>query len=246
MGLPRTSNDDALVSQPMFSDLSSDPPPTNPVDLFRVPKNHANAVGCIWTFFSEKTGFIPAMGLKGQADKFPDYIEQISTFLGFYLEFNRQSGRKQTSNNINLIINDIKSMYDGVLDVNIKGIVDSLNNMAKTIANSSHDKIDDSPNHSNMLYVSIFYCTLSMTVDNSGKKTYHEQEYYVNRSVFVVNSSFLTAYALDLSTLLGLGDWGQAKQKMSSPIEGTKLTCIDKTLGITTEENALASAPREN
>ncbi|KAF9368514.1 hypothetical protein CPC16_005287, partial [Podila verticillata] len=71
-------------------------------------------------------------------------------------------------------------------------------------------------------------------------------EYYVNRSVFVVNSSFLTAYALDLSTLLGMGDWGQAKEKMSTPIGGTRLSCIDKALAIAAEENVLTSALRED
>ena len=255
MELPRANSNDDLVSQPMFSGLKEEPLPTNPVDLFRDPKNHGNAVGRIWTFCSERTGFIPAMGLKGQADKFPDYIHEISTFPGFYLEFNRQTGRKQTSNDINLIINDIKAMYDGVLDVNIQGVVDSLNNMAKTIANSSSDKLNDAvftqmsitkPNETNSLYVSIFYCTLMMEVDKQGKRTYRSQEYYVNRSVFKVNTSFLTAYAMDLSTLLGMGDWGQAKQKMSTPIGGTKLSCIDKALAIAAEENVLTSALREN
>ncbi|KAF9197805.1 hypothetical protein BGZ59_005128 [Podila verticillata] len=195
------------------------------------------------------------MGLKGQADKFPAYIEEISTFPGFYLEFNRQTGRKQTNNDINLIINDIKAMYDGVLDVNIQGVVDSLNKMAQTIANSTSDKLEDSvftqmsitkPNSNNQLYVSIFYTTLKMEVDTQGKRTYRSQEYYVNRSVFVVNTSFLTAYALDLSTLLGMGDWGQAKEKMSTPIGGTKLSCIDKARAIAAEENVLTSALRED
>ncbi|KAF8975493.1 hypothetical protein BGZ52_008865, partial [Haplosporangium bisporale] len=180
---------------------------------------------------------------------------EISTFPGFYLEFNRQTGRKQTSNDINLIINDIKAMYDGVLDVNIQGVVDSLNKMAKTIANSSSDKLEDSvftqmsitkPNSNQQLYVSIFYTTLMMEVDTQGKRTYRSQEYYVNRSVFVVNTSFLTAYALDLSTLLGMGDWGQAKEKMSTPIGGTRLSCIDKALAIAAEENVLTSALRED
>ncbi|KAG0014335.1 hypothetical protein BGZ81_000525 [Podila clonocystis] len=253
--LPRTSSKDALVSQPMFNGLTEKPVPTNPVDLFRDPANHDNAVGRIWTFCGEKTKFHPAMSILGQADKFPAYIEMISTFPGFYLEFNRQSSRKQTSNDINLIINDIKSMYEGVLDVNIQGVVDSLQSMAATIANNKKDEIEDSvftqmsitkPNQSGTLYVSIFYCTLKMTVDTKGKKTYRSQEYYVNRSVFVVNRSFLTAYAFDLSTLLGLGDWGQAKQQMSSRIDGNRLSCIDKALGITAEENVLASALREN
>ncbi|KFH72838.1 hypothetical protein MVEG_00063 [Podila verticillata NRRL 6337] len=255
MELPRVNANDHLVSQPMFSGIQEVPLPTNPVDLFRDPKNHANAVGRIWTFCSERTKFIPAMGLKGQADKFPAYIEEISTFPGFYLEFNRQTGRKQTSNDINLIINDIKAMYDGVLDVNIQGVVDSLEKMAKTIANSSSDKLEDSvftqmsitkPNNNQQLYVSIFYTTLKMEVDTQGKRTYRSQEYYVNRSVFVVNTSFLTAYALDLSTLLGMGDWGQAKEKMSTPIGGTKLSCIDKARAIAAEENVLTSALRED
>ncbi|KAF9924498.1 hypothetical protein FBU30_005547 [Linnemannia zychae] len=255
MDLPRTNAADSLVSQPMFINLSETPVPTNPVDLYRDPKNHANAVGRIWTFCSDRTGFIPAMGIKGQAEKFPAYIEQISTFPGFYLEFNRQSGRKETSTDINLIINDIKGMYEGVLDVNVQQVVDSLNKMAKTIANSKHVTINDSvftqmsitkPNQTNTLYVSIFYCTLSMTVDQSGKKTYRSQEYYVNRTVFVVNTGFLTAYAMDLANLMGLGSWGQAKEKTSSPIDGSKLSCIDKALGITAEDQTLVNATREN
>ncbi|KAF9369749.1 hypothetical protein CPB97_003324, partial [Podila verticillata] len=98
----------------------------------------------------------------------------------------------------------------------------------------------------NSLYVSIFYCTLKMEVDKQGKRTYRSQEYQVNRSVFKVNTSFLTANAMELSNLLGLGSWGQAKEKMSTPIGGTKLSCIDKALAIAAEENVLTSALREN
>jgi len=239
----------------MFSGLKEEPLPTNPVDLFRDPKNHGNAVGRIWTFCSEKTGFIPAMGLKDQADKFPDYIQKICTFPGFYLEFNRPTCRKQITNDINQLIDDIKTMYDGVLDVNIQDVIDSVSKMAMTIVNSRSDELNDTvftqmsitkPNETNSLYVSIFYCTLMMEVDKQGKKTYRSQEYCINRLVFKVNTSFLTTYAMDLSTLLGMGDWGQAKQKMSTPIGGTKLSCIDKALAIAAEENVLTSALREN
>ncbi|KAF9369517.1 hypothetical protein CPB97_003541 [Podila verticillata] len=252
--VPRVNANDDLVSQPMFSGLKEELLPTNPVDLFRDPKNHANAVGRVWTFCSDRTGFIPAMGIKGQADKFPAYIEQISTFPGFRLEFNSQTVSKQIPKDINLLINDIKTMYDGVLDVDMQGVVDSLNKMAKTIANSSSDKLEDTvftqmsitkPNETNSLYVSIFYCTLMMEFDTQGKRTYRSQEYYINRLVFKVNTSFLTDYAVDLSNLLGLGSWGQAKEKMSTPVGGTKLSCIDKALAIAAEENVLTSAHRE-
>ncbi|KAF9367390.1 hypothetical protein CPC16_006565, partial [Podila verticillata] len=207
--------------------------------------NHANAVGRIWTFCSDRTMFVPAMGMKGQADKFPAYIEKISTFPGFYLEFNDQTTCKQTNDDINVIINEIITMYDGVLDVDIQAVLDSVTKMAETIVNSS-DKLEDSvftqmsitkPNNNQQLYVSIFYTTLKMEVNSQGKKTYSSQEFCINRSVFVVKSDFLTANALELSKLFGVGTWGQAKERMSTPIGGTKLSCINK---------ALASALREN
>ncbi|KAF9319570.1 hypothetical protein BG006_002969 [Podila minutissima] len=58
--LPRTGEHDELVSQPFFDGLTETPLPTNPVDLFRDPKNHENAVGRIRTYCSVKTGFILA------------------------------------------------------------------------------------------------------------------------------------------------------------------------------------------
>ncbi|KAF9270886.1 hypothetical protein BGZ74_006853, partial [Mortierella antarctica] len=48
--------------------------------------------------------------------KSSSYIDKISTFPGFYLEYNRQTSRMQTDHNIDLMINDIKAMYDGVVD----------------------------------------------------------------------------------------------------------------------------------
>lgn len=253
--LPHAGRDDDLVSQPFFDGLTQTPLPTNPVDLFRDPRNHENAVGRIWTFCSEKTGFIPAASIEGQADKYDAYIEQISTFPGFYLEFSRKSARKHTSNNIDLMINDIKGMYDGVLDTNVQNIITSLTNMAQSIIHSSHERVKDSlftqmaitkPNNTGQLFVSIFYTTLMMEVDKQGKKTYRSQEYEVNRAVFKVNTAFLTAYAMDLSVLLGMGDWGQAKAKMTSPMGGSKTSCFKKHLATAADEHAFATAVRED
>ncbi|KAG0074844.1 hypothetical protein BGZ93_001478 [Podila epicladia] len=253
--LPRVGPYDELVSQPFFNGLSETPLPTNPVDLFRDPKNHENAVGRIWTYCSDKTKFIPAMSLQDQADKYNAYVEMISTFPGFFLEYSRETGRKQTSHDINLMINDIKATYDGIIDVNLDNIITSLTNMAQSIINKSNDKVNDAiftqmaitkPGNTGQIYVSIFYTTLAMEINKEKKKTYRSQEYIVRRALFRVNTSFLTAYAVDLSIMMGLGDWGKAKETFTSPKGGSKMSCFKKHLATATEENHLTTAVRED
>ncbi|KAF9299104.1 hypothetical protein BGZ74_009111 [Mortierella antarctica] len=161
----------------------------------------------------------------------------------------------QTDHNIDLMINDIKAMYDGVVDVNVGSIIDSLAKMAQSIVNKSNDKINDSiftqmaitkPNNTGQLYVSIFYTTLVMEINKDKKKTYRSQAYYVNHTVFKVNTAFLTACALDLSIMMGLGDWGKAKETMTSPTHGSKISCFKKHLATATEESHLATVVRED
>ncbi|KAG0348295.1 hypothetical protein BG005_011622 [Podila minutissima] len=156
----------------------------------------------------------------------------------------------QTDHNIDLMINDIKATYDGVVDVNVGSIIDSLTKMAQSIVNKSNDKINDSiftqmaitkPNNTGQLYVSIFYTTLTMEINKDKKKTYRSQAYYVNRSVFKVTTAFLTAYAVDLSIMMGLGQGNNDLAHACS-----KISCFKKHLATAIEESHLATVVRED
>jgi len=77
--LPNDGNTE-LVSQPFVQGVKSYG--VTGVDLFRDPKNHADAVGTVLTHSAKLANFFPAKGLENQQEQFGLYIEKVSTFPG--------------------------------------------------------------------------------------------------------------------------------------------------------------------
>ncbi|GJJ79145.1 hypothetical protein EMPS_11504 [Entomortierella parvispora] len=237
--IPRANEGD-LVSQPFVQNVSSTG--ATGVSLFSDPANHPDAVGTILTHSAKLASFFPAKGLDNQQEQFGAYIEKVSTFPGFLLVYNEQTGQSQTSVNTDLMIKDIKNAYEGVIGADVNKVIDSINNMANSIKNKSTHRADKSvftqmtiTEDSGNLVATIFYTQLHMELETSGKKTYSSQSYYVNRSVFKCLSATLVANAAKLSELLGDGSFDDWAKDFSSPT-GTKLSCFEKN----------HKAPREN
>ncbi|KAG0242800.1 hypothetical protein BGW41_003476 [Actinomortierella wolfii] len=239
-GAPRDSNQE-LVSQPFTQNIQATG--ATGVDLFRDPKNHPDAVGTILTHAATLTNFFPAKGLEDQSKQFGDYITKVSTFPGFLLTYNEQTSQMQTEVNVDLMIDQIKSAYDGVMGADVGKVIDSVKSMANSILNHSSKTADKalftqmtiSKEDDNYLYVSIFYTTLHMEYDKSGKKTYSSQKYYINRSLFRVLTATLTTNAEKLYELLGNGSFDDWAKGATSPT-GSKLSCFEKNV---------AAAPKE-
>lgn len=149
------------------------------------------------------------------------------------LTYNEQSGQEETSVNIDTMIDEIKSAYDGVVGVNVNQVVDSINKMANSILNHSSKSATKSvftqmtiTMDGSQLVTTIFYTNLHMEVNHSGKKTYSSQSYSINRSIFKVLTATLVANAEKLNSLLGSGSFDDWANGTSSPT-GSGASCFE-------------------
>ncbi|KAG0204071.1 hypothetical protein BGX28_003882 [Mortierella sp. GBA30] len=208
-----------------------------PFEVFSNPKNHVDATSSILTYSANAANFHPAsQDITECAKQYDSYIDNISTFPGFYLTFNHNTESHQTSKNVDGMISDIKNAYEGVLAVDVKKIVDSVNQMANSVLSESKSEASQSlfsqsavvatPN-SNVVEVSIFYTTFSMD-RVKGKKNLVEQSYQINRTVFKVLTSVRTSSAgvfAEKVLKASIDDWLKSNNAPTNP---KILSCFEK------------------
>ncbi|KAG0242798.1 hypothetical protein BGW41_003474 [Actinomortierella wolfii] len=189
-------------------------------------------------------------------DKFNDYVRQVTTFPGFFLEKNENTEEHRTSENYDLMIKDIVDAYRGYGTGDVNLIAEQVENSAKSILNKSSTSSkraifsqDTITEINGMHYITVFYCTLEMYYKQDGKKTLIDQTYHINRSLIRINTSYLIAYAEKLEALVGdggLSEWGRS---LSSPT-GTRNACrAEQTAAVVKElvtaQQDIKTAPRE-
>ncbi|KAF9123526.1 hypothetical protein BG015_005294, partial [Linnemannia schmuckeri] len=145
-----------------------------------------------------------------------------------------ETGQQVTSENIDLMIEQIKNAYIGFAAADLNGIIKSVNDMANSILNKSSKESDKAifsqdtiSKTSNTNYITIFFATLDMKEDKHGKKTYVEQTYRIFRTVIRVNTTYLVTYAEELAEMLGDGGLDEWDKQGSSPT-GDKVSCFQK------------------
>ncbi|KAG0217802.1 hypothetical protein BGX33_009506 [Mortierella sp. NVP41] len=236
--LPPTNGADEAISQPFFQGKNTSDPAATPLQVFQDPKNHVDATSSILTFAGNAADFHPATSdITKTAKQFDAYIQKVSSFPGFVLTYNEQSSSFQSSVNIDVMINDIKSAYDGVLTVDVNKLVESIERMANTVLSQSHADESRSlfsqaaitkASDSNLVEVSIFYTTFHLKKDQSGKKTYTEQSYSINRTVFKVLTSVLTANAQKFAQSILKAPIDEWLDSNSSPTDSKVLSCFEQ------------------
>ncbi|KAF9538835.1 hypothetical protein EC957_006183 [Mortierella hygrophila] len=247
LGAPRTplpkvpvADNTEMVAQPFYFNVS--PTEAKGVELFRNPANHADAAATVMTYSGTKAKFIPALGLKDQAAQFNDYLTRIGTFPGFVTVKSEETGQNVTSQDVNIMIDQIKAAYTGFATADLNGIVDSVQKMANSILNKSSKESDKAvfsqdtiykEDHNN--YITIFYAHLDMKETTSGKKTYIEQTYRIFRTVIRVNTTYLVTFAEELAAMLGDGGLDEWDTQGSSPT-GDKLSCFQTNFKKTPKE----------
>lgn len=226
------------VSQPFVTGPNTSDPNAPADVMYSDPKNHKDACASILTYSGTLTDFIPsAQTIEETAQKFPAYVTKVATFPGFTTERNDQTQSKKTEANIELMINDIKAVYNGVITADVQGIIDSIQNMANTVLSQVTADFSTSTfaqssvwseDGSNTVKTTIFYTSLHLEKGKDGKQTWSSQEYTVNRTVFGVTGSYLVANAKQLAEMTGktsLDEWGK---KNASPTTPGIRSCFDK------------------
>ncbi|KAG0207128.1 hypothetical protein BGX28_001559 [Mortierella sp. GBA30] len=227
-----TNNKTEVVAQPFY--FSVEPKGAKGIELWRNPDNHADAAATVLTYSGTKSGFIPSLGLKDQADKFNAYIKRVSTFPGFFIVKSEETGEHVASQDINLMINQIRNAYVGFAEADVDALINSVQDMANSILNNSSKESDKSifsqdtiSKSNNMNYVTIFYATLDMKEDKQGKKTYVDQKYRIFRTLIRINTTYMTTFAEELNQMMGDGGLGEWDEQGSSPT-GPNKSCFEK------------------
>ncbi|KAF9093408.1 hypothetical protein BGX29_009953 [Mortierella sp. GBA35] len=236
--LGRSSIPDEAIAQAFFHGVNTSDPAATPVQLFKDPKNHVDATSSILSFAGKSANFHPITQNPVELAKhFDAYLSKISSFPGFFLTYNEQTSIFQTSTNIDTMISDIKSAYDGVLIVDHDALVNIITQMANSVLSQSTS--DESrvmfvllgvtkANDSSEVEISIFYTTLHLKKDHSGKKTYIAQSYSINRTVFKVYTSVLVANAEMFAQKIpkvNMEEWLHAN---NSPNDSKVKSCFEK------------------
>ncbi|KAF9153023.1 hypothetical protein DFQ26_000701, partial [Actinomortierella ambigua] len=186
-GSPRIPHDVRmeLVSKPFTQNIKATG--ATGVSLFADPCNHPDAVGTILTFTAKQANFFPSQGLVGQTEHFNNYIAKVSTFPGFMLTFDEPICHELTHDSITRMIDDIVKSYDGVANVDISKIVKSIEGMANSVINvispmpgpvifTQMTILGNSGDPS--LLLTIFYTTLQLKIDKTGKRTITSPQSY--------------------------------------------------------------------
>ncbi|GJJ71073.1 hypothetical protein EMPS_03423 [Entomortierella parvispora] len=197
---------------------------------------HPDCAATVMQFSATKEGFVPAATIENLSEEFNNYIARVATFPGFFLEKSEVTQEHSTSRDISLMISQILDAYAGYGSGDITKTAESIEKMAESIlkkSSSSSDRAifsqDTVTQIGDLTYISIFYAHLSMHATSSGKKTYIDQKYYINRSLLRINTSYFITYAEKLESLIGdggLDDWiGQL-----SSSAGNRKSCFFKQL----------------
>ncbi|KAF9974210.1 hypothetical protein BGZ73_002432 [Actinomortierella ambigua] len=247
---PRDGNTPDLVHTPWAQNVKNGLP-TDPVEIYRNPEWHGSAVSSVLTKSSTITGFYPAAGLEEAANHFDDYIRQVSSFPGFVLVSSEETGSHDTSVDVSKIVNAIVDAYSGFVSADIKKVEQSVSDMANSILNHSSKQAHKGiftqstvDNQNGTFTTTIFFATLDMSLDTSGKYTYTEQTYKIMRSVLQVNGAWLSAHAEELAQKIdgkSIDDWINGS---SSPT-GKKVSCAETQLGKTANVVNIRAIPTE-
>ncbi|KAG0325083.1 hypothetical protein BG000_001935 [Podila horticola] len=225
--------------------------PSDPVEIYKNPEWHGSAIASILSKSSTLTGFYPAAGLDEAADHFHDYIVQVSKFPGFLVVSSEETSSHDTSVQIKKIVEAVADAYTGFVTADIKKIEQSITDMANSILNHStktaHKGIftqSTVDNENGTFTTTIFFATLDMSFDDSGKYEYTEQKYKIMRSVLQVNGPWLAAHAEELAEKIdgkSIDDWISGS---SSPT-GSSKSCVEKQLGKTATVVTARALPKE-
>lgn len=226
---------DEAISQPFFEGEDTSDPSASGPEIFRNPKNSALATASILAYCSAQSGFHPSSQTISEAGRtYDSFVNKISTFPGFTLNFSRASKAHGISPDIDIFVKELLALYRD--DVDEKKAIASMRRMANTAKSQSH--LDESNTSfleiiihtsSNKSTVTVGRTVLRMKKNILGQKTYiPDQELSVSLSSFSTNATYLSAYADTLALGISKETVENWVRDSSSPTNSLTNTCFDK------------------
>ncbi|KAG0235826.1 hypothetical protein BGW42_004669 [Actinomortierella wolfii] len=233
-----------VIVQPILQigSFSSDPT-AEAVEIYRNPRNHADAIASILSYAGNQTNFHPSSGVQKPTESFHDYVKKIDSFPAFTPTFHNSKSSKLASIRPQVMAEAVIDAYRGILDLDAKTIIESIKKIARTVQSSTRaeetntlfsqvtlKKHDDSDKYT----LSIFYTSFRMSrVEDAGRfKTdiSEDQEFVIHRTVYDVNTSVLVANAANFARTIATVPVLEWLQDISSPITPGVTSCYDRAL----------------
>ncbi len=229
----RASFDSAAAVGDFLGKDTSDPNAKGEA-IYSDPKNLPTAIASIMNHAQKRANFHPAKDtLDVLAKDFDRYVEEIDNTP--FLHLLSYDGNKQSfeGKDYNKLINSIVSLYDGVSEQDKDKLKTAIRDMAQNVFSQSHaeDKKTmfsqstiDYSNPENPT-IMIYYTSLAMTHNQSGKSEVSTQSYEVRRTKYLVLSSLIRTYARELAAIdkTTIIDWTKASTSQKQPGANFKL-----------------------
>ncbi|KAG0015821.1 hypothetical protein BGZ81_011506 [Podila clonocystis] len=188
----------------------------NPLEIYRNPINHATAAASVLVYSATRAGFHPSeKSAESLVPAFDNFVQKVSAFPGFVLEFDRQTGfplkNHTTVEEFEQLIRDVLSgaSHSEKLAFKFAGLVplhqkdESLKNWILSLV------VLDQPQGSHAVSFQLANLRLSIAYEHTctGTKAYiPEQTVYINNSIFRINAAFLSAYADQFADMIPIVD----------------------------------------
>ena len=214
-----TEDGAATAGANLIGDDTTDPAATGK-DIYTESNNLPTAVASILNHTQNRADFHPAAETAEElARHFDTYIEEIDKTPFLTLLTHERQRQEFYSKDYNALIDQVVSLYDGVAEEDKNAIKESIADMAKSVFGEKKSNVWknlfsqstlDFTNPDNPR-IFIYYTSLHMVHNDSGKEEVSEQEYEVRVTSYGILPDLIKAHA---DTLAGLeqksvDDWAR-------------------------------------
>lgn len=185
-------------------------PDASGIEIYSELQNLPTAVASILNHSQNRADFHPAdMSPEVLATRYSAYISEIDNNPFLHLLKSEQSKQSFYSKDYNLLIDQVVNLYTGVTAQDLDALKDSIADMAKSVFGQtksedwknlfSQSTLDISDEDNPILF--IYYTSLHMGHDETGKSEVNEQDYMVRKTEYLVLPDLIKAHAYQLASL---------------------------------------------
>jgi len=185
-------------------------PDASGIEIYSELQNLPTAVASILNHSQNRADFHPAdMSPEVLATRYSAYISEIDNNPFLHLLKSEQSKQSFYSKDYNLLIDQVVNLYAGVTAQDLDALKDSIADMAKSVFGQtksedwknlfSQSTLDISDEDNPILF--IYYTSLHMGHDETGKSEVNEQDYMVRKTEYLVLPDLIKAHAYQLASL---------------------------------------------
>lgn len=214
---PDDPEDGAATARGTFLGDDTSDPAAKGVEIYSDPRNLPTANASILGHTQNRANFHPAsMTAEELLAAFKPYTIEIDKTPFFALKEDKSDEQKFYSKDYNVLIDQVVSLYDGASSEDQSKLKNAIADMAKSVFGQERSEkwknlFSQSTLDMNSVppTIMIYYTSLHMSHDSSGKSDVNEQSYIVKKTSYFVLTDLIVTYASQLAGLdkQSVDDW---------------------------------------